>query len=87
MKADKNGITIEFSETQQLKVPYKTGSNLPIIPVILALKQITFAEQIPKANKAVTDIDNINLLQSQQELLSWHWRLGHIALSWVQELL
>ena len=35
----------------------------------------------------VTETKNTNLLPSQKELLRWHFRLGHVAMSAVQKLL
>ena len=36
---------------------------------------------------AVTDEQNINLTRPQMELLSWHYRLGHVSMHHIQKLM
>ena len=38
-------------------------------------------------NFNVLDVDNKNLTIGQQELLQWHFQLGHFNMEWIQRLL
>ena len=38
-------------------------------------------------NDSIASESNQNITSNQNEILVWHWRLGHIGMNWLQSLM
>jgi hypothetical protein len=62
----------------------KTALPMAYVVPRMTQQESTFDETFALLN--VLDEANVNLTSGQKELMSWHFRLGHFHLAWIQKL-
>ncbi len=88
-------VILTTSNKTELTFPYQTGSNLPLMFLDFAVNQVGLTGQhvlqlreSGQVEKNLTLLrDNYNLGHPQKELLLWHYRLGHVGLTLLQQLM
>mmetsp|Transcript_16033 Transcript_16033/g.36816 ORF Transcript_16033/g.36816 Transcript_16033/m.36816 type:complete len:122 (+) Transcript_16033:104-469(+) len=78
-----NCLELYFKDGGQLDCVYNE-SNLPVLPLITAEETVA---QMKALHACVMNENNQNLTKSQQLLLKWHNRFGHLGMRKVQALL
>ena len=56
------------------------------MPLFKAKRKKEQWQQIQTLVTTIIEEENQNLTPAQKELLRWHFRLGHIAFGWLQQL-
>ena len=57
------------------------------LPVTRPIQAYSPSETTQRAFLNVVSPENVNLTSAQKELLRWHYKLGHINMSWLQKLM
>jgi hypothetical protein len=74
-----------------LHIDYYTTNNLPIFYGVHSSDSSSAVDsssfEASEANVCVTSVTNQNLSPSQKELLRWHFRLGHLNFTIIQQVL
>ena len=93
---DKDGVQLDLDEKGSIyKFPYQKMNNLPMMLTHEYLESHRVAGMTMEecqflatthAMPSIVDATNQNLTGSQKELLSWHHRLGHVNMKWIQTL-
>ena len=87
-------ILLTLTDGSELQFPHNTCNNLPMMlsseqsSVGLSLSDALLLQDGHTAPSYMTIVSktNQNLTQSQNELLTWHWKLGHTNVPWIQDL-
>lgn len=91
---NKDEIRFTIADGSVLHFPYHGSSNIPLMfphhqtHVGLTHHDVSLlsSPQHVSTFLSVADELNQNLTAAQKELLTWHWRLGHANMKWVQAL-
>jgi GAG-pre-integrase domain len=93
---DDEGITIEPPDSPEVRQPTpphdvnenetKQGMMNPFMDDIDYQLAMTQREQATTINPDQFQTDSVNNIINQRELLSWHFRLGHLSMNKVQRL-
>ncbi len=76
--------SLKFADGNSITRPLDSRTNLPLVH---GFKGRDVVGRLKELNLCVTDEANQNLTASQKELLKWHYRLGHLNLTAIQNLL
>ena len=81
----RQAMTVELPNVATITIPYHRSNNLPILRMTRAQHDKEAA--VAAYNGCVTDETNQNVSEGQKELLRWHFRLGHVSMQTIQQLL
>lgn len=87
----KDGTTLTLRSGIQLKFPYFKENNLPMFLLESSFDGLDLGNlhDLPMTEVYISVVEetNQNLTNAQKELLVWHWKLGHVGLDWLKQLL
>ena len=86
---DKHGCKLQFPDGNKISVSFNPYNNLPMLsPVVTSDSFFSFNSITQSSiNDSIASESNQNITSNQNEILVWHWRLGHIGMNWLQSLM